>query len=49
MPRIDSEARALPERGPRLDGLAGRTTGVQWLKHVFSQGCSRKGSFLYQA
>jgi hypothetical protein len=47
--RLDSETRALPESGPRLDGLAGKTTDVQWLKPVFSLGCSWKGSFLYQA
>jgi hypothetical protein len=32
---------------PMLDDLSARTKGVTWLKYVFSQGCSRKESFLY--
>jgi len=40
--------RAMFEIEPWLDGLAAKTKGVQWLKYVFSQGCSRKENFLYQ-
>jgi hypothetical protein len=40
--------RAMAEIGPWLDGLAGRTKGVTFLKYVFSQGCSRKENFLYR-
>ncbi len=40
--------RAMVEIGPWLDGLAGRTKGVTFLKYVFSQGCSRKENFLYR-
>jgi hypothetical protein len=41
--------RAMVEIEPWLDGLAAKTNGVQWLKYVFSQGCSRKENFLYQS
>jgi len=34
---------------PWLDALAAKTRGVQWLKYVFSQGCSRKENFLYES
>jgi hypothetical protein len=34
---------------PWLDELAAKTKGVQWLKYVFSQGCSRKENFLYES
>ena len=34
---------------PWLDELAATTKGVQWLKYVFSQGCSRKENFLYES
>ena len=34
---------------PWLDELATKTKGVQWLKYVFSQGCSRKENFLYES
>ncbi len=40
--------RAMTEIEPWLDGLAGRTKGVTFLKYVFSQGCSRKENFLYR-
>jgi hypothetical protein len=40
--------RAMAEIEPWLDGLAGRTKGVTFLKYVFSQGCSRKENFLYR-
>jgi len=40
--------RAMAEIGPWLDGLAGKTKGVTFLKYVFSQGCSRKENFLYR-
>ncbi len=40
---------AMTEIGPWLDGLAARTKGVVWLKYVFSQGCSRKETFLYRS
>ena len=39
--------RAMMEIEPFLDGLSRTTKGVQWLKYVFSQGCSRKENFLY--
>jgi hypothetical protein len=38
---------AMVDVAPWLDGLARKTKGVVWLKYVFSQGCSRKESFLY--
>jgi hypothetical protein len=41
-------ARAMPELDPWLDTLAARVPGVLHLKYVFSQGCSRKESFLYR-
>ncbi len=40
--------RAMAEVEPWLDGLAKQTKGVIFLKSVFSQGCSRKESFLYR-
>ncbi len=39
--------RAMMEIEPFLDGLSRTTKGIQWLKYVFSQGCSRKENFLY--
>jgi hypothetical protein len=42
-------ARVMQKIGPWLDDLAAKTKGVQWLKYVFSQGCSRKESFLYES
>ena len=39
--------RAMKEIEPFLDGLSRTTKGIQWLKYVFSQGCSRKENFLY--
>jgi hypothetical protein len=42
-------ARVMQKIGPWLDALAAKTKGVQWLKYVFSQGCSRKESFLYES
>jgi hypothetical protein len=41
-------ADAMVEIDPWLDGLEASTTGVTNLKYVFSQGCSRKESFLYR-
>jgi hypothetical protein len=41
-------ADAMVTIGPWLDGLAARTKGVTFLMYVFSQGCSRKESFLYR-
>jgi hypothetical protein len=48
---VDAEriARAMTEIEPWLDALAAKTKGVQWLKYVFSQGCSRKEGFLYES
>jgi hypothetical protein len=43
----DKIRNAMVEIEPMLDGLSARTKGVKWLKYVFSQGCSRKESFLY--
>lgn len=39
--------KAMMEIEPMLDGLSAQTKGVKWLKYIFSQGCSRKESFLY--
>jgi hypothetical protein len=39
--------RAMTEIEPFLDGLSRTTKGIQWLKYIFSQGCSRKENFLY--
>ena len=39
--------RAMKEIEPFLDDLSRTTKGIQWLKYVFSQGCSRKENFLY--
>jgi FAD/FMN-containing dehydrogenase len=39
--------RAMREIEPFLEALGRETKGIQWLKYVFSQGCSRKEHFLY--
>ncbi len=48
--RADAQriARVMAKIEPWLDDLAAGTKGVQWLKYVFSQGCSRKENFLYE-
>ena len=38
---------ALVELDPMIEQLSADTKGVMWLKYIFSQGCSRKESFLY--
>lgn len=40
--------RAMLDLDPWLDSFAARVPGVTSLKHVFSQGCSRKDNFLYR-
>jgi len=45
----DKIARVMGKIEPWLDALAAKTRGVQWLKYVFSQGCSRKENFLYES
>ncbi len=39
--------KAAVEFEPYLDQLSAGTKGVQWMKHIFSQGCARKEAFLY--
>jgi hypothetical protein len=39
--------KALAELEPLFDEFGSNTKGIRWLKCIFSQGCSRKESFLY--
>ncbi len=38
---------AIPELGPLIEGLCRDVKGIAWLKHIVSQGFSRKEQFLY--
>jgi hypothetical protein len=44
----DKAARAMPALDLWLDEMAGRVPGLVSMKDIFTQGCSRKESFLYR-